>query len=102
MQESFARRSDEEVAAHVGKDMLYVTNITDYTNKRVAKDYVLQENERFGMLKDPRIPLKKDSVITNILTWEDRIAPAGYILQPTERKGNKNRIKAAFKDGTLI
>ena len=29
LQESFARRSDEEVAAHVGKDMLYVTNIID-------------------------------------------------------------------------
>lgn len=97
-----ANASEEEHARLTGKGLLTVTNITDYTNKRVAKDYVLQENERFGTLKDPRIPLKKDSVITNILTWEDRIAPAGYILQPTERKGNKNRIKAAFKDGTLI
>ena len=102
MQESFARRTEDEVAAHVGKDMLYVTNIIDYTYKRVTKDYILQENEMFGMIRDPKLPLKKSAAITNILTWEESIAPAGYILKPTERKGNRKYVRKAINEGKMI
>lgn len=102
MQESFARRTEDEVAAHVGKDMLYVTSIIDYTYKRVTKDYILQENEMFGMIRDPKLPLKKAAAITNILTWEESIAPAGYILKPTERKGNRKYVRKAINEGKMI
>ncbi len=56
----------------------------------------------FGQLRDPKDPLKKEQVITNILNWTEYKKPAGYVLESFERRGNKKRVKKAYNEGTLV
>ena len=94
--------TEDEYAQLTGKGLVFVTNTTNYTYKRVEPDYELQENEVFGQLRDPKDPLKKEQVITNILNWTEYKKPAGYVLESFERRGNKKRVKKAYNEGTLV
>ena len=95
-------KTEDEYAQLTGKGLVFVTNTTNYTYKRVEPDYELQENEVFGQLRDPKEPLKKEQVITNILNWTEYKKPAGYVLESFERRGNKKRVKKAYNEGTLV
>lgn len=87
----------EEMANLTGLGKKMVTNILTYENKRVDGDYVLQENEVFGVKKDPKIPFKKASVVTNIITWQEKKVDAGYVMSENERKGNKKIVRSMLK-----
>lgn len=87
----------EELANMTGLGKKMVTNMITYENKRVDGDYVLQENEVFGVKKDPRMPFKKASIVTNIVTLEENKVEAGYVMSADERKGNRKQVKAILK-----
>lgn len=93
---AFANKSDEQIAATVGRGMVYVTDLITYKAKRVPSDYQLKENESFGVIKNPKEPLKKRAVVTNIDTWEEYWRDAGYVLNDNERKGNKKVVKKKY------
>lgn len=87
----------EELANLTGLGKKMVTNILTYENKRVDGDYVLQENEVFGVKKNPVAPFKKAGVVTNIITWEEKKVDVGYVMSENERKGNKKIVRSMLK-----
>lgn len=99
---AFANKTDEEVAATVGRGMLYMTNLITYESKRVPSDYELKENEAFGVIKNPKEPLKKRAVVTNINTWNEYWCEVGHVLKDHERKGNKKAVKKKMRDSGLL
>ena len=100
---AFANKSDEEVGATVGRGMLYMTNLITYKSIRVPPDYVLKENESFGVIKNPKEPLKKRAVVTNINTWNEYWVEVGHVLESYERKGNKVAVKKKMREsGELV
>lgn len=82
--------------------MVYMTDLTTYIATRVPSDYILKENEQFGVIKNPKAPLKKRAVVTNINTWEEYWREVGYVLQDHERKGNKKAVKKKMMEYGLI
>lgn len=95
---AFANKSDEQIAATVGRGMVYMTNLITYEAKRVPSDYQLKDYESFGVIKNPKEPLKKRAVVTNIDTWEEYWCEAGYVLKDNERKGNRKVVKKKLSE----
>lgn len=93
---AFANKSDEQIGATVGRGMVYVTDLNTYIARRVPSDYQLKDYESFGVIKNPKEPLKKRAVVTNIDTWEEYWRDAGYVLKDNERKGNKKVVKKKY------
>lgn len=95
----YANASKEDYNNGCGKGMKYVTNLLDYTYKRLYLPYELLENEVFGMIRDPSLPLKKESVVTDIDLWIEKTVPAGYVMRSCERKGNLKKVKSDIVKG---
>lgn len=95
----YANASKEDYNNGCGKGMKYVTNLLDYTYKRLYLPYELLENEVFGMIRDPSLPLKKESVVTDIELWVEKTVPAGYVMRSCERKGNLKKVKSDIVKG---
>lgn len=90
---SEAKKLNPTDPAALGKGSVYMTNLLTYKSIRVSADYVLKENEAFGFIKDPKLPLKRRSIVTNIDTWTDYWAEVGYVLSDNEHKGNKGVVR---------
>lgn len=94
----YANASKEDYNNGCGKGMKYVTNLLDYTYKRLYLPYELLENEVFGMVRDPSLPLKKECFVTDIELWVDKKVPAGYVMKSCERKGNLKYVLACISE----
>lgn len=100
---AIAKLSDEERGKIYGKGNVYVTDLTTYVYRSEPSDYVLKENELYGMVKDPKAPLKKRAVVTNINTWREYWREVGYVLEDYERKGNVLAVKKKMRErGELV
>lgn len=100
---AIAKLSDEERGKIYGKGKVYVTDLTTHIYRSEPSDYVLKENELYGMVKNPKAPLKKRAVVTNINTWREYWREVGYVLEDYERKGNTLAVKKKMRErGELV
>lgn len=96
--ESLENATQEQRDNMTGKGSVYVTNIITYERKRVYVGYVLQEDEKFGLIRNPKVrntPGRK--LITNMKTWEVFEVFGPYELKENEAFGNQSKLKNKLK-----